>query len=250
MVGARRRRAPEPDGSGTEDHSAFEPILDAVAAGGVAALARQAVAIDAYLARLTATDPDDLTRDEALAYWLNLYNAGALDVARRAFGASAETPFRLPGGFTRPFVAVAGEHLSLDDVEHGKVRRFRDPRVHAALVCGSVSCPTLRSEPYRGELVREQLDDQMRSLLREGGAVPDRSRGTIALSRLLRWYGGDFTRPHRMPVLLPSRSRAVLAAITRWLEPEVAEWATSTRPRVTYQPYDWTLGCTVGLPGS
>jgi hypothetical protein len=56
---------------------------------------------------------------------------------------------RMPGAFSAPFVTVAGERLSLDAIEHAKIRRFADPRIHAALVCGSVSCPTLRPPPTR-----------------------------------------------------------------------------------------------------
>ena len=44
----------------------------------------------------------------ALAYRLNLYNAGALAPARRAFDATEQTVLRMPGGFSEPFVEVAG----------------------------------------------------------------------------------------------------------------------------------------------
>ena len=54
-------------------------------------------------------------------------------------------------------VAEAGRG-DLDDIEHGKVRRFGDPRIHSALVCGSVSCPTLRFEPYEGDRLDASAD--------------------------------------------------------------------------------------------
>jgi hypothetical protein len=242
----RAQRVAKPDrfGTGTVDHSGLEPALGALANGGTRALSEAHGVLGDYLAGLGQIDPADLTRDEALAFWLNLYNAGALRVAARALETGEDSVLRVPGGFDRGFVEVAGERLSLEAIEHGKIRRFRDPRIHAALVCGSVSCPTLRPEPYVGTDVDRQLDDQMRSFLAGGGAVVDEARRAIRLSRVLLWYGGDFTRPHRMPTWLPPRRRMLLRALHRWLPPDLAPQAAHLR--VEFQSYDWGLRCAVG----
>ncbi len=227
------------------DHGGFAPILDELAATGVEALPGQREALAAYRASLAGVDPDALTRAEALAYWLNLYNAEALALAGTAVDAGASTVLRVPGAFDRPRVTVAGEELSLNDIEHGKVRRFRDPRVHGALVCGSVSCPTLRYEPFSGDRVAAQLDDQMRTFVAGGGAELDRSGEVLRLSRVFLWYGADFTRPHRMPTILPATRGSVAAAVSRWLPPDDAGWVRQRRPRVAYQRYDWGLSCAI-----
>ncbi len=241
-----RVRSPHPRGEGTVGHQALRPVLGAVQRGGTPALGGAQEALGGYVAALAEVDPDRLSRPHALAYWINLYNAGALQLAARATVEGANSVLRVPGGFESPFVAVAGERLSLDAIEHGKVRRFRDPRIHGALVCGSVSCPTLRAAPYGGEGLSEQLDDQMRRFLATGGALPDRERSKLLLSRVFRWYGGDFTRPHRMPTWLPAKNGSLLRALARWLPEEVAVWVASTTPRVEFRPYDWGLRCAVG----
>jgi hypothetical protein len=246
LLRARRTRPPRPDGSGTVDHSGLEPVLAALASGGIPAL--HDVPLDEYLEHLAGVDPDDLSSDAALAFWLNLYNAGALDLARRAYDEQRTSVLRSPGRFTRPFVAVGGESLSLDDVEHGKVRRFGDPRIHAALVCGSVSCPTLRYEPYRGSELDAQLEDQMRHFMASGGVVPDRDRNRVTLSRLFLWYGADFARPHRMPVILPARKGDVLRALSGWLSSDLNAWIEASRPAVSFQDYDWSIGCAIRPP--
>lgn len=221
-------------------------MLSAVAAGGVAALAGVRQDLDAYRACLHAVDPDSLSRAEALAFWINLYNAEALALAADAATGGAASVLRVPGAFDRKHASVAGEALSLTDIEHGKVRRFRDPRVHGALVCGSVSCPTLRPEPFDGERVGAQLDDQMRRFLSDGGAAADRGAGVLRLSRVFLWYGGDFARPHRMPTLLPAHRRRVADAVRAWLEPQDAHWVAARRPQVEHQRYDWGLSCAIG----
>jgi hypothetical protein len=246
MLRARRTRVPHPSGTGRVDHGRLGTALAAAASGGVAAL--EEASLVEYIDAMATVDPDTLSPPEALAYWLNLYNAGALDLARRAYDHRLDTVLRVPGGFTAPYVAVRGEQLSLDDVEHGKIRRFGDPRIHGALVCGSVSCPTLRFEPYRGSDLDDQLDNQMRAFLATGGAVVTPEEGLIELSRVFLWYGGDFTRPGRMPTLLPSRRRPLLGALARWLDPETAAWVAEAGPRVAFQAYDWGLGCAVRTP--
>ncbi len=248
MMRARLRRRPRPRGSGTVDHAALGRVLQTLASGGIGALPVEEIA--GYVGALSGIDPDTLGRDDALAYWINLYNAGALAAAGRTWGEGRFSIMTLPGAFTTPFVTVAGEPLSLDDVEHGKVRRFGDPRIHAALVCGSVSCPTFRHEPFVGVRLDVQLEDQMRLFLSSGGAVPDRTGGVVSLSRIFRWYGTDFVRPNRMPTVVPVRPRRVLHAITRWLDAGDAAWVRTERPVVAFQPYDWALGCVVGPPAA
>lgn len=202
--------------------------------------------LDDYTRALASHEPDELSREDALAYWINLYNAGALILAGEAYATGERSVLRLPGAFTRPLVRVAGEHLSLDNIEHGKVRRFGDPRIHAALVCGSVSCPTLRFEPFLGSQVDDQLEDQMRNFLASGGATTDGD--TLALSRVFLWYGADFVRPHRMPSLIPARRGRIAAAVVPWLHEDEQDWFRTTRPGVRFQDYDWGLACSVRSP--
>lgn len=245
ILRARRVRRPSPRGGSPHDHDALAPVLDDLRRHGVAALPDHRPTLLAYRDALAEADPDELDRDEALAYWLNCYNAGALHLAAAALEAGTSTVLRVPGAFDRPWIAVAGEVLSLNAIEHGKIRRFGDPRIHGALVCGSVSCPTLRHEPYRGATLDEQLDAQFRTFLAGGGASLDRGQGALRLSRIFLWYGGDFTRPRRMPTWLPARRRTLAPVVARWLPAEDAGWIRHNRPKVTFAPYDWGLACAI-----
>jgi len=231
--------APNPTGGGRFDHVEFGPILTALATNGLPGVAEREAELRSYVASLADTDPDTLTRDEALAYWINLYNAGAITLAVEAFHEGHASVLRIPGGFSRSLVQVADEVMSLDAIEHGKIRRFGDPRIHGALVCGSLSCPTLRAAPYGGHDLDNQLDDQMKSFLSGGGAVAGED-GSIELSRVFKWFGSDFVRPHRMPTFLPSSKRSVLRAVRPWLADELID-----RQRVRFLTYDWGLGCSV-----
>lgn len=242
------RRRPRPQGRGTEpDTTALAEVLDHLAQRGVAGLPDMRDRIASYRRHAETIDPDGLDRDAALAYWLNLYNAGALDLAAQAAADGDLSVLRVPGAFTDRWTEVAGESLSLTDIEHAKIRRFGDPRIHGALVCGSASCPTLRYEPYAGKALGEQLDDQLASFLAAGGAVvtDSGSETRLLLSRVLLWYGNDFVRPHRMPVFVPASKSAVARAVRRWLPPSARD-ALDTGAPIEFQPYDWSLACSIG----
>ncbi len=196
------------------------------------------------LDKMTTVSPDRLTREEALAYWVNVYNAAALRLGARAVRSGTPTVFGIPGAFTSTVVSIAGEDLSLDEIEHGKVRRLGDPRIHPGLVCGAMSCPTLRREPYGGD-VGAQLEDQMRSFLSEGALRLEPSANHVVLSPIFSWFGRDFVRPVRMPTVLPARRRAVLIALSAWLDAETVEWVDRVSPSITFSGYDWRLGCAI-----
>lgn len=244
IMGLRTTR-PRPAGDGVMDHRALQPVLDAVAVSGVTGIAAVRDQLDSYRTSLEAVSPNDLTAPHALAYWINAYNANALYVADRAAARGDGSVFRSPGAFDRSVMTTGGESLALVHIEHGKVRRFRDPRIHAALVCGAVSCPTLRAEPFSGDDVGAQLDDQMRRFLAEGGVILSRSRSRASLSRIFLWYGADFVRPKSMPAWWPPRRRRLLTALTPWMDDEDGAWVRRTRPRVRFLDYDYALGCRV-----
>ncbi len=245
ILRARRVSTPRPSGAEHVDHTALQPILDRLASVGISSLAISGHDIDVYRDDLATRSPDAMTPAGALAFWINLYNAGALRAAGVAYDRNAGSVMRVPGAFRSPWVNIDGEALSLEDIEHGKIRRFGDPRIHSALVCGSVSCPTLRHEPFVEDRIDQQLDDQMRRFVRSGGVVVDRTSGVVYLSRVLMWYGKDFTRPDAMPNVSPAWSGRLRDTIAWWLEQADREYVWREAPRVEFLDYDWGLSCAI-----
>ena len=247
MVRARRLSPPYPDSQSTAvvDHSGLAQALDAFTGSGIASLSNSADTLERYRDSMEAIDPDDLSAPEALAFWMNLYNAGALRAAGLAFDEDMGSVLRVPGAFSAPWATVAGQHLSLDDIEHGKIRRFGDPRIHGALVCGSASCPTLRREPFTGESLDHQLDDQLRFFISHGGGSLNRSDNTVWLSSVFKWYGRDFTSPQTMPNLAPANTERLRDTVAYWFSPDDAAYVWTNQPKVEFMAYDWGLGCSV-----
>ncbi|TMB47614.1 MAG: DUF547 domain-containing protein, partial [Deltaproteobacteria bacterium] len=135
--------------------------------GGLRREARPA--LSAYLDVLSAVSRTCYaawTREQRLAFWINSYNAYAVQLVLEHYSVrSIRAIGWWPGSAFRtkfiPMKDLAGSDLSLDDVEHEHLRKeFGEPRVHFAIVCASVSCPPLRSEAYRAADLDRQLDDQ------------------------------------------------------------------------------------------
>ncbi|MFT4945877.1 MAG: hypothetical protein ACI8TL_000104 [Natronomonas sp.] len=106
---------------------------------------------------------DHLDTDAArLAFWINLYNAATQD-------ALARNPERYEDRrsfFSSPIVAVAGEEVSLDDIEHGILRRS-----YSKYTLGYVRSP-FRDEFCSRHAVGERADGRgERDGPREAGPV-------------------------------------------------------------------------------
>jgi hypothetical protein len=168
-----------------------------------AGMAQDRAALDGYLEKISAVKEADFerwTREQQEAFLINAYNAFTIEkVLTRYPDIKSVWDFgKLFGNpFKDRFFTLLGKKSSLDDIEHGLLRkRYREPRVHFALNCASVSCPMLREEAYVAPRLERQLEEQAVRFL------SDRSRnrfarigpeaGTLEVSKIFDWYKEDF----------------------------------------------------------
>jgi hypothetical protein len=197
-----------PQGQGRVDQSAFNRLLkNFVRPDGKGynrvdyrSLKRAGQAdLKQYLEVIVTQNPVDLSRSEAQAYWINLYNAITLDVVLDAYPVSSIKKIALGGGgffsggpWSKKLITVAGHELSLDDIENRVVRPlFTDPMSHYGLNCASYSCPNLAAIAYTGDNVKAQLAQNARTYVNHprGLTVKD---GEITASKIYSWYADDF----------------------------------------------------------
>jgi hypothetical protein len=206
-----------------------------------AAFARDRAALGAYLAQLARVTPSEfaaLPRADQMALLINAYNAATIELILTEYPKHASIKdygslFRSAWG--RPFVRLLGETLSLDQIEHGRLRGKRgygEPRVHFAVNCASISCPMLREEAYVGARLDAQLEQQALRFL------SDRTRNRfepaarrLALSAIFDWYGGDFAGGDLRSYLV--RYESALGAGPGAL--------ASPRVELEFLDYDWRL---------
>ena len=191
-------------------------------------------ALDGYLKRLSAIDPRALNRREQLAYWINLYNALTVAVVLRYPGRESITDMGDGAPGSGPWrdkrLAIAGQPVSLDDIEHRILRPlWRDRRIHYGLNCASISCPSLVPEAFTAATADGLLDAAERNYVNHERAVSFDATGQLTLSSIYQWYADDFA---------PSE-RALLEYLGEVHESE-GERLVSYAGAIRYD-YDWSL---------
>ena len=180
--------------------------------------------------------------EEKLAFWINVYNVLAIDTVVRSWPVESirDVGSLFSPVWKREAGRVGGRAVSLDEIEHDIVRPMGDPRVHAAVVCASTSCPSLRREPFEATRLDAQLDDAMRRWMAAPGKGlrVDRAAGSVWLSKIFDWFPEDF-----------EVAGGVLAFATRYAPAAEREWLSSRAgaPRVRFMDYDWGVNA-LGTP--
>ena len=189
------------------------------------------------IADLAATNPADLkTRDDRLAYWINVYNIFAIDIVLQNYPVEGikDIGSLFRPVWKRPAGTLAGRQYTLDEIEHEILRPMGEPRIHSAIVCASVSCPDLRREPYRPAELDAQLTSNMREWLanEKKGLAVDRAEDELWLSPILKWFSEDF-----------DAQGGVIAVVTRYAPETDQAWlrAKGADADVEYFDYDWNL---------
>jgi len=189
---------------------------------------------------LAESRPDALTSDaERIAFWVNAYNLAAIKAVLDQYptksikdGGSLFSPI-----WKKKVATIGGTPYALDDIEYGILRKaFKEPRVHFAIVCASLSCPDLRAEPFDPARLDAQLDEQAIAFLSNPtkGVKPGPDSKTARASSIFKWFAGDF-----------ALSGGVAAFIRAKSSPEVAARVGAlTDAGLTYLDYDWTLNDT------
>jgi Protein of unknown function, DUF547. len=129
---------------------------------------RQKVKLDKYLNLLSTNTPDPKTwsTQEQLAYWINAYNAFTVKLivdhypvkSIRELGPRFKIPF-IKDVWHYQFFEIGGVKSSLNEIEHTILRKeFDEPRIHFAINCASVSCPSLFNQAFLPDQIESQLE--------------------------------------------------------------------------------------------
>ena len=177
------------------------------------------------------TNPPDKswTSDEQIAFWINAYNAFTIKLILKYYpiksikdiGSSIQIPF-VNTPWDIKFIRIGKDRLDLNNIEHGILRkRFKDPRIHMALVCASKSCPVLLDEAYEPSKLDTQLTQQSKAFL------ADKSRNQVSstnpkVSMIFKWYAMDFDN--------------VREFINRYSVTKI-----NPKSEIEYLDYDWSL---------
>jgi hypothetical protein len=181
---------------------------------------------------------NELVSDDAKkCFWINIYNSFYQIIVNRSNSNAT-------GIYKRKEIIIGQSAFSLDEIEHGILRRSRlkwslghlanpfaskwikslavdqvDYRIHFALNCGAKSCPPIAF--YSLQDIEEQLNDAMHSFILSETII-DRNNKIITSSKILFWYIGDF-----------GGTKAIRKIISKVFEIDLASYKTK------YSSYNW-----------
>lgn len=202
-------------------------------------------------ARLSKKELQGWPRSGQLAFYLNAYNAITLQriidhYPPVSHQGTPEISIRnIEGVWDKIKNNVAGESVTLNDLEHNIIRkRFKEPRIHFALVCAARGCPVLIPERYYGDRLETQLTRAAKLFLADKKKnYIDFSRKIIFLSPLFDWYGDDFVEKYGGKASGPHGKKlgAILSFCSQYISPREAAFIRDQSYQVKFSSYDWSL---------
>ncbi|XP_058471468.1 uncharacterized protein zgc:152951 isoform X2 [Solea solea] len=201
-----------------------------------------------------------LSREEKLAFFINIYNALVIHGALRlGVPTNIWQRYRF---FNYVSYLIGGEVFTLQDIENGVLRGNRkglaqfcrpfsktDPRlqvalphveplIHFALNCGAKGCPPIKT--YTPQDIDSQLRTAAEAFLEnDDGCVVDSGKGEVRLSQLFKWYKADFGSTDEN--------------LLNWVLEHMGDSPKKTslqgvlsagKTKVTFLPYDWSSNST------
>jgi Protein of unknown function, DUF547 len=196
---------------------------------------KDSLELRAFLAVLSSDPPGpEWSSEDQIAYWLNAYNAFTIKLivdhypikSIKDLGPKHQIIF-INTPWDKKFFKIGDRTMTLNTIEHRILRQdFKEPRIHFALNCASMSCPKLRREAYEGKQLNEQLTDQAKDFLR------DKKRNEVdarkpKLSAIFDFYGKDMRK---------WSGKTLVGFINQYSPVPISEDAD-----IEFLDYDWSL---------
>ncbi|CAM9192830.1 unnamed protein product [Choristocarpus tenellus] len=228
------------DYSGEDDpnFSRFVKSLETATTSGLGKDAEYSLWINAYNALAIKTVTDNPCKKKYMGL-MNKKIEGIKDV-----GSLAKTVWKRPAG------VVGGRMVSLDDIENEELRNPKDfpadPRLHACIVCASVSCPDVAMKAYMPETLEEDMSENLRAFLRntKKGLSLNKSTGVLTLSKIFQWFANDFIK---------TGQSSVVEYLLPFIPSEDQAWIAENKDKIKleYFDYNWSLnGISPGEKGT
>ncbi|XP_054825597.1 uncharacterized protein LOC129323071 [Prosopis cineraria] len=197
----------------------------------------------------------ELSENERLAFFMNLYNAMVIHALTRV--GSPQTVLDRNFFYSDFQYVVGGLPYCLNSIKNGILRcnrrapysllkTFRsghkqlefalvkmNPLIHFGICSGTKSSPKVRFFSTHG--VVEELRRATREFFEEGGAEVDLEKRTVYLTRIIKWYDMDF-----------GQGKDILKWAIHYLDATKAGFLTHILGdggpvRISYQNYDWSI---------
>jgi hypothetical protein len=130
------------------------------------------------------------TKEEQLAYWLNLYNITILDEIMKVYPESKLKDFLTDSDsiLNDKILTVSGIKLSLNDIHHKILmpKYNNDPLIMYGLFQGIIGGPNIRKSAYTGKKVYSNLEDNANEFVNSNRGTYASKKKTMRVSSLYK----------------------------------------------------------------
>ena len=190
--------------------------------------------LDDYVDTLAETKARALSKEEQLAYWINLYNSLTVKTVLENYPVSSirkiSSGFLPTGPWDDKLISVEGEELSLNDIEHRILRPiWKDARLHYAVNCASFGCPNLADVAYTAENTESLLEAGANAYVNHSRGAEVRD-GRLYVSSIYAWFAEDFG----------GDDAAIIAHLKQYADDELSAQLDNVSS-IADDDYDWSL---------
>ena len=151
------------------------------------------------LSSVTKKEYSSFTKDQKLAFLINSYNAFTVKIIVKNYPVKSikDIGSLFTNTWNIKFFKFLGKKgFYLDGIEHGIIRKnFNEPRIHFAVNCASIGCPSLLEEAFKAETLDSQLDTAAKNFVMNTSKNKLTDQG-LEISAIFKWYGDDFKKTY------------------------------------------------------
>jgi len=181
-----------------------------------------------YLKLISKTKPaSNSTKEEIMSYWINVYNAYTVKLIIENYPLNSIMDLKFEGksAWDYDFITINGQTMTLNYIEHEILRKtYKDPRIHFAVNCASVSCPRLLNHAFTAQNLLENLEKLTGDHINNSN-FNKLAANKIEISELFNWYKADF-----------EQNESVIGFLNKYSKVKITESA-----EISYLPYNWNL---------
>ncbi len=159
--------------------------------------------LDAFMEWQAKADLSQMERDDKIAFYINAYNSANIKAIVDNY--PVHSPIDIPGYFDKLKFRVAGEDLTINEIEYDRlIAAHKDMRAHFAVVCSDRGCMPLRGVAWKGKSLHADLETVCRQFVNDERQFKiDYDKKEVWISKIFEWYGKKFTQDPDRPAAKP-----------------------------------------------
>ncbi|MFK8139050.1 MAG: DUF547 domain-containing protein [Bdellovibrionales bacterium] len=197
---------------------------------------KERAVLDSIVEKYSKVKKEDFkswSQKQQMAFLINVYNAHTVKVIVDHYpvGSIKDSKIAFLSPFKKDFYPLFGEKRSLGYIEHDLLRPdYKDARIHFAIVCAAVGCPSLQNKAFTVENMDELFEKGAKMFLSDSSR--NRLDGDrLRISKIFDWFEGDFDHSY--------------GSVQEFLEPYLNNGKFSKEQfkklKISYTKYDWDL---------